>query len=364
MFLYQTKDIYDKSGNGPLKGLVIKTTPNGCKDMVPAVAGQTVMFLEESEAKITFNEEFEVGEKSEEEEEDVDTPEALVDALENAEDGAVIKLTADMAMEQTVAVSGEKAVTIDLGGKEMSGNATVLSVTDGAELTLKNGTVKATAGDGAVVTAGGKLVVEGATIVSEHGNGISAKEGEVVFEEGTITSQEAGILGLKNAVVTVNGGEIEGLDNGPIMGNGSKAGSKNDGTNANFVMNGGKLIAHIQSSGYIACGVYIPNSGSFTMNGGEIVSDGCGICMRGGTVNLNGGSIEANGATGFKGKVGDSRVVVGPYAVVYDVNSKYPAYETLELNIANGMVLTGTDGDIDVVPEEERDNANIHDNRE
>jgi hypothetical protein len=40
--------------------------------------------------------------------------------------------------------------------------------------------------------------------------------------------------------------------------------------------------------------------------------------MRGGTVNLNGGSIVATGESGVAGKVGDSRVVVGPYAVVYD----------------------------------------------
>ena len=32
------------------------------------------------------------------------------------------------------------------------------------------------------------------------------------------------------------------------------------------VMNGGKLIAHISSAGYIACGVYMPNNGKFIMN--------------------------------------------------------------------------------------------------
>ena len=97
------------------------------------------------------------------------------------------------------------------------------------------------------------------------------------------------------------------------------------------------------------------------MNGGEIVSDGCGICMRGGTVNLNGGSIIANGASGVTGKVGDSRVVVGPYAVVYDAQSKYPAVATLELNIAEDMILQGTDGDIQIV--ESTYEPNITDNR-
>ena len=67
MFLYQTKTIYDKDGEGPLKGLVIKTTPNGIKDMIPAAVGEKVMFLEEKEAAIALTEKFEVGEKKEDE---------------------------------------------------------------------------------------------------------------------------------------------------------------------------------------------------------------------------------------------------------------------------------------------------------
>ena len=99
------------------------------------------------------------------------------------------------------------------------------------------------------------------------------------------------------------------------------------------------------------------------MNGGEIISDGCGICMRGGQVNIGANAkITANGATGVTGKVGDSRVVVGPYAIVYDANSKYPAVNTLELNIADGAQLVGTDGDIDVLLAEGY-TANINDNR-
>jgi len=61
--------------------------------------------------------------------------------------------------------------------------------------------------------------------------------------------------------------------------------------NVNIVINGGKFIAHISSTGYTACGIYMPNSGKLTMNGGEIISDGAGIVMRAGEVELNGGSI-------------------------------------------------------------------------
>ena len=48
-------------------------------------------------------------------------------------------------------------------------------------------------------------------------------------------------------------------------------------------------------------------------------------------------------------------------AVVYDNASNYPAHDSLELNIANGVVLTGTDGDIQCLPI--GGTANIHDNR-
>jgi len=132
-------------------------------------------------------------------------------------------------------------------------------------------------------------------------------------------------------------------------------------------MNGGKLTAHIQSNGYTACGVYMPNNGKFVMNGGEIVSEGAGIVMRAGEVELNGGSITANGASGVLGKVGDSKVTVGPYAVVYDEKAAYPGLQTgdFKLTIGKDMVLQGTDGDISILMPDGKDisEANIIDNR-
>lgn len=371
MFIYETRNIFSEDGEGPLRGLVIKATP---ADFFPALEGEKVIFLEENEDGISLEESFQLGSEPEEGQkvpQKADTPEELIDGIANAEDGTVIKLTSDMAVEQPVSIPQGKSITINLGGKEMSG-ANVLLV-DGGELTLKNGTVDATSGDAVTVRNGGKLIIDGANLVSDGNNGASAREATIVMNSGSITSQEAGILGLKDSNIEINGGEVTGIDNGPVMGNGSKAGTKNDGTNMNVVMNGGKLIAHIQSANYIACGVYVPNSGSFTMNGGEIISDGCGICQRGGTVNLLGGSIKASGESGKPGKVGDSRIVVGPYAVCFDYNSKYPACDTMELNIGANMQLEGTDGALQILLPEISDSfteedkeavlAKIHDNR-
>ena len=272
-----------------------------------------------------------------------------------------VTLNEDVALDSIVTVPEGKKLNLDLGGNSMSASGVAIYV-NGGEAVISNGSVSSSANDAIAVRNGGSVTIDGANITSSRSNAISAKEATIVVNSGSVTSQEAGLLGFKDSVITINGGTITGIDNGPVMGNGSAAGSANDGTNMNVVMNGGTLIAHIQSAGYTACGVYVPNSGSFTMNGGEIISDGCGICQRGGTVNLNGGRIVANGAAGAVGKVGDSRVVVGSYAVVYDANSKYPAMNTLELNIADGMELVGTDGDIQVLLADGVE-ANINDNR-
>ena len=281
-------------------------------------------------------------------------------ANDNAE--VNVTLSGDVAVTSSIVVPEGKKLNLDLGGNSLSASGIALSV-NGGEAVVSNGSVSSSANTAINVRNGGTVTVDGADITSARSNGIAATGGTIVMNSGTVTAQEAGLLGFKDSNIIINGGVVEGLDNGPVMGNGSAAGSANDGTNMNVVMNGGKLVAHIQSAGYIACGVYVPNSGSFTMNGGEIESDGCGICMRGGTVNIGANAkITANGATGVRGKVGDSRVVVGPYVVVYDANSKYPAVGTLELNIADGAQLVGTDGDVDVLLAEGY-TANINDNR-
>lgn len=266
--------------------------------------------------------------------------------LDNDQEEITISLNKDLSTPSTLIIPEGKTVVLDLNGSTLSGPMPLAVV--GGTLDIKNGTVSSVGGS-IIARAGGTVIVDDATITSTGSNAISATDSEVIINNGLITSQEAGIAGFKNSQITINGGTLVGLDNCPVMGNGSSAGSANDGTNMNVVMNNGRLEAHIQSNGYIACGVYVPNSGSFTMNGGEIVSDGAGIVMRGGTVNLNGGKIIASGTSGVKGKVGDSRVTVGPYAVVYDESAKYPAADTLELNIGEDIILTGTDGALDVL---------------
>lgn len=276
--------------------------------------------------------------------------------LANDEPEVEITLTENLPSAAMITIPEGKKVSLDLGGNKISGSSWLVNVA-GGDVVLKNGVVESSARP-VYVSKGTVILDDDVVVTSTRDVAINATgaEAKVVMNGGKVNAQESGVLVTSGASVEMNGGEIECTDNCPIQGNGT-AGQGD----VNIVMNGGKLTAHISSAGYIACGVYMPNSGSFTMNGGEIESDGAGIVMRGGKVNLNAGKVVAKGASGVLGKVGDSRVVVGPYAVVYDANSKYPAMDTLGLTIGAPMQLTGTDGDLSVMPDD--GTANIVDNR-
>lgn len=265
-----------------------------------------------------------------------------------------VEITLNKNVLSTISVPTGKKAIIDLGGNTVRGVRTT-----GGEVIIKNGTVSSGSSQAAVVVnEGGKATIEdGAVIDGTRNNGIEINNGgEVVVNGGNISAHEAGIYPSGGAVLTINGGTISCIDNGGLMMNGTPGKGGNT-----VIMNGGRIEGHITSAGYLACGVYLPNDDVFTMNGGEIISDGVGIVLRGGKAILNGGVVEGNGATGVTGKVGDSRVVVGPYAVVYDMESAYPAKDSLELVIGADMVLMGTDGDINFVGDQA--NANVTDNR-
>lgn len=272
--------------------------------------------------------------------------------LANNEPEVEITLTENIS--SNISVPAGKKVTLDLGGNSAR---TILAEGEGSEITIKNGSVISGSGAAAVaVSDGAKAIIEdGAVITGTRNNGVEiGANSEVIVNGGQVGAQEAGIYTMGNSTLTINGGTISCVDNGGVMANGTAGKGGNT-----IIMNGGRIEGHIKSAGYLACGVYLPNDDTFIMNGGEIISDGVGIVLRGGKAIINAGVVEGNGASGVKGKVGDSRVVVGPYAIVYDSESAYPAKDSLELVIGAGAQLRGTDGDINIVGGP----ANITDNR-
>ena len=249
--------------------------------------------------------------------------EGVLRALNEIEDSGSIVLEEDIDLgSQILAIPEGKVISIDLGGNEMTlataSNVPGIQVVGGS-LSIENGTINAT------------------------------KRALQAYDGGSITAQESGVLVTSGARVELNDGTITGLDNGPIMGNGTRGQG-----DVEIVMNGGELIANIESAGYVAVGVYMPNSGTFTMNGGRIVANGgAGVVCRGGLTKILGGEIVTTAHPSLEvGKVGDSRVVVPCSAVVYDKNSKYPAMDSLEVIIGADAILNGAHEDITIISDE------------
>lgn len=209
---------------------------------------------------------------------------------------------------QIVIPEGKK-ITLDLNGHTISNSRTAvlnngnLTICDSSE--KKSGVIKSTGNVGIGVGDNSYTTIEYANIQSQEG--------------AVITSYSTG------ATIIIKDGVFSAADNSVVAGNGSKR----DG-NANVItINGGTFIGNIQSSGFIACGIYAPWKDIITVNGGNFtVNNGIGIVARAGQVTVNGGTFTCTGSA--KGGVGDKKFDMDAAQCVYfdASNPAYPAYNS------------------------------------
>ena len=280
------------------------------------------------------------------------TLQAAIDAVER--EGQVVTLNRDTT--ENVKVSAGKTLILDLNGHNLTGKADSWALVVEGDLTIRDSKASA---EGPVVSAdyetvtyasgkiesassgyavqvqnGGNLVLESGTVIATKGNGINVlaqqtPNGEVVSSSltvkgGYVNSEEYGLGAYGNkAVLNVSGGVIVADNNAVVAGNGTVNETTNaGGTEINLT--GGTLIGHITTGGYIACGVYHPQSGTLNISGDvDIYADGgVGVLMRAGTANITGGTITGTGtATGW---VGDNKNAIPCSGVVYDEAANYP----------------------------------------
>lgn len=234
-------------------------------------------------------------------------------------------------LTSSIAINGEDIkATIDLNGKTLTGN---VKISNKAELTVKD------SGENGKITNSGQTVnlLTGAKFTLESGhlnsNGdvcVANVGATFVMNGGKITASEFGVLYYSNANTTINDGYIETKDNCAVADNGTKGWGGSVTT-----INGGTLVSNIKSSGYISCGIYNANDTTLTVKSGVKITangGGAGIVIRGGKVTIAKDVID-NMVTGDNaGGVGDSRVIVAG-KVVKDYASKYPAMDTINVNI-------------------------------
>ena len=306
------------------------------------------------------------------------TLQAAIDAVER--EGQVVTLNRDTT--ESVKVSAGKTLILDLNGHNLTGKADSWALVVEGDLTIRDSKASA---EGPVVSAdyetvtyasgkiesassgyavqvqnGGNLVLESGTVIATKGNGINVlaqqtPNGEVVSSSltvkgGYVNSEEYGLGAYGNkAVLNVSGGVIVADNNAVVAGNGTVNETTNaGGTEINLT--GGTLIGHITSSGYIACGVYHPQSGKLTISGDvDIYADGgVGVLMRAGTAEITGGTITGTGTAA--GWVGDNKNAIPCSGVVYDEAAKYPALASGDkASISGSAVIKATGAGVDSV---------------
>lgn len=281
-----------------------------------------------------------------------ETIEDVMNKLNSSSTDVTLYFTKDIATEG-ITIPANKNVVLDLGGNNLEGDGANVLLING-NVTLKNGTVSGSSRT-IVVQNGGSLTLDGATVISTGSNAIGATgEGSIItINSGDISAQEYGVILTDGADAVINGGYIVGNDNFAVGGNGSKRlkDADHDQLPINVTINGGRFEGQIQSPGYIATAIYWPNAGTLTINGGEILGQ-AGIVQRAGNIIINeGAKITANGEADLLGKAGDSRIVVGPHAIVVDKESNYPNSEGMSLTVNHGAQLISENGDeINTIP--------------
>ncbi len=305
----------------------------------------------------------------------------LTEAVEKATAGQTVTLLSEVS-DASTSLSVTKDLTFDLNGQDVTlqslyvknGANVVLedltatvapSVSDTYAVTYTAGTLTVTkniiALQGSSITVNsGKYNSTSSSLLQAYGDfkGTSPISSTVTVNGGYLESQEftVSVYG-KGAIANINGGVMEARDNAVVAGNGTNnATYKYGGTTINIT--GGTMIGNIQSSGYVACGVYHPQEGTLNISGGKIVAlGGCGVLMRGGTLNQTGGEVIATGDASTTGKVGDARVVVGTAGVIFDRDANYYDASNTTVTISGDSKVSGTKAAVEVINTSKKEDA-------
>ena len=227
---------------------------------------------------------------------DVDgTNTTLADAISQANDGDVLKLTNNITLTQGVNV--DDTLTLDLNGytitndESWSGSDYLVAVKRGGALTIQDNSEKKT----------GKIATENETIYAAI--------------KVTVTGENDATTPAK---LVVDGGTLQGYYYG-IAGNGTRH-------NTEITINGGTVI------GTNGTGIYHPQDGVLTITNGEISGLDTAIELRSGKLNISGGSFTAT-ATEYKEEQNGNGTTVSGAAVAI---SQHTTKKDISVSISGG----------------------------
>lgn len=193
--------------------------------------------------------------------------ETLADAIQNAQEGDKLVITANIDLKTTgVTISG-KALTLDLNGKTItySGSSTAITLSDSMGLTITDGgsggTVKANSGSAIWNNSTGTVTVEGGTVSASGSLGTA------------IDNNSTGAVAVSGGTVSASG-----ADGTAIFNNSTGTVTVTDGT--------------VSASGSLGIAIWNTSTGTVTAEGGTVsASDSSGIAIR----NYSNGTVTVSG---------------------------------------------------------------------
>ena len=276
----------------------------------------------------------------------------LEEAVENTSNSSVIVLTGNIVLTDPVTIGSGKDIVIDLNGKTVSAESEDAFVVSAGKLLLRgDGNVSAKS-SAVVVMNHGEAIIDGGTYKGDMAFAVgtfnssdnSVTSGRLTFNSGTVNSQEFSIGIYGSSEVEINGGTFTSRDNAVIGTNGS---SPLNSHRYSITVNEGTFNGNIETSEYIACGIYMANTGDVVLNGGTFnINGGVGILVRSGTLTANAAEISITEKEGFSsGKVGDSQIqVTADSQIVVDDKAGYPGKAPEILANSTGYVVKTVDG--------------------
>lgn len=263
----------------------------------------------------------------------IQTEADLQEALATDDAEISLGLIDDLALTTTLTIPAEKTVMLNLGGNLLSSSGTGLRVL--GNLSLSNGSLT-TVSNAMLIT--GNVTIDNVNVTSTTNAAFSVSNGGILtINSGNFQAQEMCVQMLKSANITINGGNFVSLDNGVLMDNGTPGYGNNT-----LTVNNGYFEGRISSAGYLAFTIHHASSGTFNINGGTFKAiDGAGFVCRAGELNVSNTTIICGNDENISGWVGDNKLQIGCYPLVYCEKSKYPEVSSLAINVGENVVFDG-----------------------
>ena len=252
--------------------------------------------------------------------------ETLQAAIDAAKDNQTVRLLADITLTETAVFPEGKKVSINLQGHKITATGTALRINGTTDINSSKTGAPDAAQTGMIESTNNVAVAVGNNAkVTVYSGTLKGREGAVIT--GTSTGATIEIRYKATLIAT---------DNAVIAGNGSQR----DGKPNTILVKGSTFIGGIESTGYIACGIYAPWNDNVTVSGGTFnITNGAGIVARAGNVKVTGGTFNCTGTA--EGYVGDSKNMVPCAALVFDKAANYPALtESSQILVSGGSFST------------------------